>query len=394
MTILYLLILAALFGLLEWYLLKKAPEKLGYDIQPQVSRVEPGEPFTVVSEFANDKRLPVLFLEAREKVPESLELAAEPGKNDGPTLHRYPHAPSVLSRTFFLMPRQKLRAAFSCTLGRRGRYLFSGATLSVGDLLGLQTTPVSFDAYREVVVFPKAAATPALDRALGGYLGDMSVQRFIHPDPMLIRGFTDYTGREPMRSISWPRSLQSGHLMVKEYDHTSELTASVLLGITPPAKEEDAADIEYAFSIARSVAETLDRRRTGYTFRMNALFGGSSGVENTSSTGGYGRAHLIGILDQLGRALYSIKHSPEELLEAASRSRKDTSACILIVSAATPSIYRAAARFENHVGCKVLVLDAHVVREHAKGAESGTEEETGNAHSSDVPPSLAEEVSA
>ena len=49
MTILYLLILAALFGFLEWLLLKKSPEKLSYDIRPQNSRVEAGEPFTVVS---------------------------------------------------------------------------------------------------------------------------------------------------------------------------------------------------------------------------------------------------------------------------------------------------------------------------------------------------------
>ena len=51
MTILYLLILAALFGFLEWLLLKKSPEKLSYDIRPQNSRVEALEPFTVVSEI-------------------------------------------------------------------------------------------------------------------------------------------------------------------------------------------------------------------------------------------------------------------------------------------------------------------------------------------------------
>jgi len=362
MTVLYLIILAALVAFLEWYLLKHSPENLSYSIEPQVSRVEPGEPFTVVSEFTNDKRLPVLYLEAREKVPEQLELVKDPeDKRSGPSLHRYPHAPSVLRRTFFLTPHQKLRASVKCTLPSRGRYLFSGATLAVGDLLGLQTTTVSFEAYREVVVFPRPAELPSLDRALGGYLGDMSVQRFIHPDPMLIRGFSEYTGSEPMRAISWPRTLQSGHLMVKEFDHTSEMTASVLLGITPPKTDEAAEDVEYAFRLARSVAEALDRRQTAYTFRMNAMFNGSA-AQSGPSTGGYGKAHLIGILDQLGRALYSVKRTPEELLDRAARRRKDTAACILIVSQATPSIYRAVTRFENHVGCKVLVLDAHQLR--------------------------------
>ncbi len=379
MTILYLLILAALFGFLEWLLLKKSPEKLSYDIRPQNSRVEALEPFTVVSEFTNAKRLPVLYLQAREKVPEALSLAPdeESGKT-APSLSRYPHQPSVLTRTFFLMPNQKLRAETRCTLPRRGRYVFTGATLAVGDLLGLQTTPVSFDAYREVIVFPKRADLPSLERALGGYLGDMSVQRFIHPDPMLIRGFSEYTGSEPMRAISWPRSLQSGQLMVKDYDHTAELTASVLLGIMPPKTDEDLEDVEYAFSLARSACEALDQRKTAYTFRMNALTSGTVEGQGTSAPDGaqdgYGKAHLIGILERLGRAMYSAKRTPEELLERAARRRKDTSACIFVVSSMTPSIQLAVRRFENYVGYKVLVLDAHQLRQ----SETATLENEGS----------------
>ena len=53
---------------------------------------------------------------------------------------------------------------------------------------------------------PRRAASPSFDMLLGGMIGDISVNRFIFEDPMLTIGFSDYTGREPMRDISWTRA--------------------------------------------------------------------------------------------------------------------------------------------------------------------------------------------
>ena len=41
---------------------------------------------------------------------------------------------------------------------------------------------------------------------LSGFLGDVSVRRFIYEDPVLTTGFREYTGREPMKHISWTQS--------------------------------------------------------------------------------------------------------------------------------------------------------------------------------------------
>ncbi len=66
---------------------------------------------------------------------------------------------------------------------------------------------------------------------LGGVIGDISVNRFIFEDPMLTVGFSEYTGREPMRDISWTQSARLGRMMVKNYDHTVDLSVTILLNV-------------------------------------------------------------------------------------------------------------------------------------------------------------------
>ena len=80
----------------------------------------------------------------------------------------------------------------------------------------------------EVVVIPPRCENSNVLRTLGGFLGDISVRRFILEDPLLTVGFREYTGREPMKSISWTQSARVGRPLVKQYDHTVDATVTVL----------------------------------------------------------------------------------------------------------------------------------------------------------------------
>lgn len=48
---------------------------------------------------------------------------------------------------------------------------------------------------------------------------------------MLIRGFREYTGREPLRSISWVQSARQSRFLVKEQENMTDLSCTILLDV-------------------------------------------------------------------------------------------------------------------------------------------------------------------
>ena len=43
---------------------------------------------------------------------------------------------------------------------------------------------------------------------LGGFLGELSVNRYLYEDPILTAGYRPYTSGDPMRSIAWKQSVR------------------------------------------------------------------------------------------------------------------------------------------------------------------------------------------
>ena len=147
-------------------------------------------------------------------------------------------------------------------------------------------------------------------------MGDVSVRRFIMEDPVLTLGYREYTGREPMKMISWSQSARGMGLMVKKYDYTQEPAVSVLLNLESREEDKDLLEerTERCFSIARTVCSTLEDRSIQYNFATNAVIAG--GMANLSSMNeGLGRRHFEGVLEALGRATNSFSCSAEKLLQ-------------------------------------------------------------------------------
>ena len=58
------------------------------------------------------------------------------------------------------------------------------------------------------------------------------MNRFIMEDPVLRLGYRDYTGREPIKQISWTQTARMGRMMVSCQDYTVERTVTVMLNRT------------------------------------------------------------------------------------------------------------------------------------------------------------------
>jgi len=336
MIIILVLVSVIMAFALQKILLENTLKNIHYKTAPSKSLVEQDEEVDIVSEIHNDKWLPVLYIELFENLPKNAKIFGDDEL-----------------KKFFMLPNQIVEVSTTISLPKRGRYLLTGGTLYGGDFFGSETIIQRKNTWQEVVVIPPKANSPVLKNLLGGFLGDVSVNRFIMPDPILTVGARDYTGREPQKDISWAHSLRTRKLMVKQYDHTLELAVTVVLNLeTSPQGKESA--IEQCLSIARSVCEELERRKIKYSFLTNAVAVGAIGRGNDLRDG-LGHSHYRAILECLGRAAYLWQESFGSLLQKSLRRAEQGRHHIIITPEAITD-YTAINRLREVSGAESIII--------------------------------------
>ncbi len=344
----FLFVLVLLAAGLQYWSLLHGLDGVEHLCEPKETLVEPEEPFTLMTRVTNYSRRFVPYLQVRQLLPEGLtfqqKIALEPAR-DG----------QVRRFSTYLSARQVWQQELPAVLPKRGRYVFPGATLYGGGFLGLSEVIEYAQQNREIVVLPKPWPGTELPITLGGFLGDRSVDRFILEDPVLTLGFREYTGREPMKAISWTQSARAGQLMVKKYDYTLELTATVLLNIGTPREKGWEDRLEACYSLARSVCEQLDRQKMPWRLQTNAFIIGGIDLWKDSDDG-MGAGHLTAILEGLGRASYRCLYPCEALLDRATRAAQSGRTHILITPQREDHWQPALSRLEQLTGTRVLVL--------------------------------------
>ena len=347
---LLIVIIVGLF-FLEKYSIKHAFDGIDYDIEPSSTLIEVDEEFTLETILTNTKRLPVEFLRTAEILPADIVFSGEEFK-----IVNYQRGAAFISDTY-LMPRQKLTRMLKAALPHRGRYFFWGATLTAGSFLGLSEEIKEFHLTREVVLPPKPVETPTLHQLMGRYIGDVSVNRFIMEDPVLTIGFRDYTDRDPMRSISWKQTARFGKLMVKNYDHTLDLTVTVILNVHTSASEE----LETVFSLTRTVCDFLETSEIPYRLVTNATVDGTAGKSLIPD--GFGGDHAVRVLKLLGRATYNYFESFIDMMAKIAHGAEQGRAHILLTPEITQPVYPFLYKLRARTGREVLVITPETLKD-------------------------------
>lgn len=278
--------------------------------------VEPGTAVTWTGTVENKSRLPVLFVRLWEYLPAGALVQAE--EEWLRTHENRGLRTAYIEERFSLMARQKRTCQIVYELPKRGRYEFGRYMLAAGDLLGIDEKSRQGDLRQHVVVMPGRIQDVSAMDVLGGFLGDLSVRRFIMEDPILTVGFRDYSGREPMKDISWTRSAVAGRLQVRQYDYTVEQRVTVLLNVEGAGKEM----LENCFSLTRMVCEELERKHIPYAFQTNGDAVGPVGRIWWLAEG-LGSQHLDTVLYALGQAsstcFFSFQTMIEQCMDRAER---------------------------------------------------------------------------
>lgn len=321
------------------------------DHRPDECLVDPDERFHVELTLQNTGRHYILFARLEEHLDRAFQIhdpdvPARPGLMDS----------TIVSYSTWLRPRQEVRFRIPVSISARGLYPLAPLTLFSGDFLGLDTSNRRSGQFRAVVVAPREAEDQRFADALSGFLGAVSVRRFIHEDPVLTTGFREYTGREPMKQISWTQSARGRGLMVKNFDHTAEPRVSVLLNADTQA-EDKAELLERCCSMARTVCRILEEQGVQYDFATNAGLAGAIGSMSREVGAGLGASHFTAVLDCLGRIVCRRSFSSERLLAENAESAL-TRGCILITPSDDFAGSQALEQLRRLSGGNVIILQA------------------------------------
>ena len=347
MTVFFLFIAALLAMVFQRLSTRRGLRDVQGDCRFSVRMAEIGESFSIVVTLTNRSRMFLPFLRFQIQLPQGISArrkeGASPQAKDG----------EAVSGTTWLGPRQRFEKQVSASANARGRYLIRELRVSGGDFLGLSEYAQSFGWGGEIIVPPREAPEQAVDTFFGGFLGDVSVSRFLFEDPVLTLGYREYTGREPMKMISWAQSARLGSLMVKNFDYTLEPSVCVMLNVDDASAAPE--DLERCFSLTRSVCRKLEDQGVKYAFRTNARIAGGMDAWYAINEG-LGQRHFQGILEGLGRATCAAAFPCRQLVEQTAGSHSAGSGIIFVTPGGDPGPERDARWLADALGGTLCTL--------------------------------------
>lgn len=137
----------------------------------------------------------------------------------------------LISGIFTLRSRQKCRRTWKIKAEKRGMFTLDDVSVTVSDLFGLVRSARVIKLGQQLRILPTPAEIEPGEMSGDAFIGDIPVRRFVLPDPFVISGAREYTGREPMNRIHWAQSARSGSLMVYCNEFTTERRVLILLNI-------------------------------------------------------------------------------------------------------------------------------------------------------------------
>lgn len=293
--IIFLVVLISFGLVLEIISLKDNFKDVKYHSVPSKLGCEPEEVFQIITTVSNYGLKTIPFLKLEEVFPKEINVLNGVKCNNGNS--------SYYTSVIYIQKQQKITRTIQVSIPTRGLYYLEGCRLHGGDFLGLKENYKEIEQKEELIIFPKKLVSDKVIQALSGYYGDFVVKRFYIEDPLLIRSYKEYSGREPMRSISWMQSAKKDHLMVKEYDHTMDMSVTILLDVYLHWSEGlHKAKMEYCYSLVRTIAEFLENKKISYRLLTNTYIRSGNTVYEVLENAGQGAHHFTTLLYTLGQA--------------------------------------------------------------------------------------------
>lgn len=267
-------------------------KNISYKLTISKAEAFEGEDIEIIEEIENGKWLPLPWMRSEISCSRWLSF--------------YGNSQSVakdaqkglVSGVFMLKGYQKLRRVWRVRCEKRGVFTIEDVTLAVSDLFGLVKPSMMIKLKEQICVLPSPCDMELPAFSAETFIGNNTVRRFILPDPFLICGAKEYTGREPMNRIHWAQSARTGSLMVYNNEFSTERRALILLDLQRTASDETlrlpVALMEAQIKAAACVLDHCYRSHIAVAFSANDQ-------DRTFVAADDGYEHTINILRRLAR---------------------------------------------------------------------------------------------
>ncbi len=304
---------------------------------------EPGEIVTLRYTVSNLSSLPLMYAGFTLRLDSVFSL-----EEDEAFLKRHVKADYGgirVDHRFSLGPKRQFSGKLRFSVKKRGLYDLGKYYLESGDFLGLKPTLRSGEITGRIICTAAACDTPQI-RALGGNLGAVSVRRFLYDDPGMVLGYREYSGREPMKQISWNQTAKAGKLIVRLNDFTTDTAAEVIVNMDASRPRL----MERCLSLAVTVCGMLEQKKIPYAMQSNGdLFSISEGL---------GASHLFFIQRRIGLSRLTGYTGFSELIETCLRQKKNSRTYIIITPTLDEYCRGAIGRLARYADQKPIVLCA------------------------------------
>ena len=293
-----------------------------------------GEHVVMEIELRNLKLLPIAALRVEDQLPRFLPLEGgivRSGHLDAPQL--------CITRA--MLPYERVVRRFDVRCTRRGVHRFGPARYEAFDYTGTRSRHRTTPDQQPLLVLPKLMPL-ALGREVRSQLvGKLRAPHLLLSDPLRTLGARGYVAGDPMRLVDWRASARRGDLMVRvlEPSATPALEIALDFCVTRPIGDRIEPDeLEFAISIAASLAAYTSQRKWRLGLRANALADGTALAVPPSSA----PDQLRTVLELLARA-GSVPHGTlaDMLLRRSARTWQESGSLVVITSQLEPPLLAA-----------------------------------------------------
>ena len=344
--IIFLIVVLVLAVGLECLSLRGGVSKIHVDFSLSTMRSEPGEEIQITTTVKNLGKMPVSYLCVRTSYPLCAILPEGVGERGDLYL-------CTVSDVYRFWLRSRITRRLSFRIEKRGVHIIAGKDILRGDFLGFSTSTANLTQRREVLIYPKRLENSALIEALGDYCGEMSAQRWLIRDPILTIGIREYTGNEPMRTISWSQTARRGELMVREFDFTRSVNCCLVF-CTDGMKFEENDLMDTCCSAIRTVSEELAARGVETDFFTNSVLIGYLSSDIRHCTAAEGKMQEM--LDVLARATTLRCCTAQELVNYCLNVQPNSAAYVIVAGHDSENLERARMTLESRTGQNAMVV--------------------------------------
>lgn len=234
------------------YFRRVAFRKLSYSRTISRRAVYEGERIQLVEVISNNKLTPLPWLRVESRLSPYLQFRSHDDlsiKDD--RFHR---------SVFFVRSFSRITRRYDVLCAHRGYFDLSNTTLTAGDLFGMAAFPMQLQQPTHLFVYPAALSDEQLPQEALRWQGDISVRRWIFPDPILINGIREYRTGDSRKDIHWKASARTGQLQVKTHDYTVQPKLVLLLNIDPKENfwgnltEQQQETVEYGIRVVATLS--------------------------------------------------------------------------------------------------------------------------------------------